>query len=134
MSKYGAVVEALIRDLTERSGFRDVWIICDQFIRREIKAEWEQILHDGLGKAPRVVRMTQTCNACPAQWEGQTGEGKYIYIRFRYGYLSVQLEGITIYGNECGDGLDGFMTSAELASQLLGVLDFSGCEWEEHDG
>jgi len=37
----------------------------------------------------RLVKLTKTCEACPAQWEGQTEDGQYVYARYRWGILSV---------------------------------------------
>jgi hypothetical protein len=37
----------------------------------------------------RVVRVVQTCEACPSQWEGFLADGRAFYARFRGGCLSV---------------------------------------------
>lgn len=36
-----------------------------------------------------VKALTKTCEAFPAQWEGQLEDGRWVYIRVRYGILSV---------------------------------------------
>lgn len=38
-----------------------------------------------------VTKLTKTCGACPAQWEGKTVDGAFVYVRYRYGRLTVSL-------------------------------------------
>ena len=38
---------------------------------------------------PQVIFLEQTCGACPSQWEGKLADGRGIYIRFRYGRLTL---------------------------------------------
>lgn len=33
--------------------------------------------------------LTETCRSCPSQWEGMTEDGRAVYVRYRWGYLSV---------------------------------------------
>jgi hypothetical protein len=35
-----------------------------------------------------LVSLSRTCCACPSQWEGETDDGREIYIRYRHGSLS----------------------------------------------
>lgn len=35
----------------------------------------------------KLTELVQTCTACPAQWEGKTDDGQYVYIRYRWGIL-----------------------------------------------
>jgi hypothetical protein len=37
-----------------------------------------------------IVKAVQTCHACPSQWDAWTDTGQYLYLRFRYGYGSVE--------------------------------------------
>lgn len=37
-----------------------------------------------------IVRAVQTSVACPAQWDAWDAEGRYYYLRFRYGNGTVQ--------------------------------------------
>ncbi|WP_405947502.1 hypothetical protein OG588_13625 [Streptomyces prunicolor] len=32
-----------------------------------------------------LVRVVQTCSACPSQWDAWTADGQYLYLRFRHG-------------------------------------------------
>lgn len=36
-----------------------------------------------------VVELKMTCLACPAQWEGRMSDGRWVYVRFRHGRLSL---------------------------------------------
>jgi hypothetical protein len=38
---------------------------------------------------PLVVELRETCSACPSQWEGRAEDGRWIYIRYRFGLLRV---------------------------------------------
>ncbi|HEY0750173.1 MAG TPA: hypothetical protein VGD26_03400 [Chitinophagaceae bacterium] len=37
-----------------------------------------------------LVEITQTCYACPSQWDARSTDNEYIYIRYRFGGLSVE--------------------------------------------
>jgi hypothetical protein len=64
-----------------------------------------------------VQTITKTCEAAPAQWEGRTTDDRPIYVRYRYGFLSVQL------GPPGGDLASAIRTEAFLGAQLGGELD-----------
>ncbi len=80
------------------------------------------------------VELTNTCFACPSQWEGTLGDGRTVYIRFRWGYLSVSVSpppvgdytpsmsdavsGEEIFGKRVSDGLDGMIDILEVAKEL----------------
>lgn len=74
---------------------------------------------------PEVVELTMTCSACPAQWNGKTKCGQEVYIRFRWGFLSASLDGVSIYGESLGDTLDGYMDEPEMKKALVNVLFFN---------
>lgn len=42
---------------------------------------------------PVIVRAEQTCFGCPAQWDAWDEEGRYWYLRFRFGYGSAECAG-----------------------------------------
>lgn len=85
---------------------------------------------------PRVVALKKTCTACPSQWEGALEDGRVIYVRYRWGELSVGTgndideavhNGWTddaLYGDYTGDGFDGYMGFEELRVHLHGLLEF----------
>ncbi len=88
------------------------------------------------------IELIQTCSACPSQWEGRVVEGmgdeldgdmdvagRPVYIRYRWGFLSVRLgkvdgdlwdaaDGGEILGKQVGDKLHGEMEQEELATHL----------------
>ena len=71
----------------------------------------------------KVKEITQTCFACPSQWEGKTIGGDEVYIRYRHGDLRVDINDNTVWGDGFGDPLDGFMTYDELKINLKDVLE-----------
>ena len=81
----------------------------------------------------KKAKFIQTCGGCPSQWEGYTEENEPVYIRYRYGYLSISIGKVNqnieeIYGDESfgwqiGDGLDGVLSFEELKQKLEGRLD-----------
>ena len=71
-----------------------------------------------------LTEITQTGHFCPSQWEGKTTDGLDVYIRYRWGHLSVQIgllpgddpldRGKTIFSQDLGDGFDGTMTTTDM--------------------
>ena len=57
----------------------------------------------------KVMRLKQTCFACPSQWDGETDDSKCIYIRYRHGFLYVSVDDKEIYKKQFGNTYDGFM-------------------------
>lgn len=65
-----------------------------------------------------------TCSACPSQWEAKTKDGEYVYIRYRHGYLSVEVapsksawydnDWKLHFGSQLGDEYDGSMAWASV--------------------
>lgn len=76
----------------------------------------------------KVVSLTQTCSACPSQWEGRTDDDRPVYIRYRWGHLGIEIgepgwetnlckwPGNGTYHSvyESGEDMDGFMKFSEL--------------------
>jgi len=80
-----------------------------------------------------VTTITQTCGACPSQWEGRLDDGRYLYVRYRFGTLRCSVgptldDAIfsdameTVYIEQAGDDLDGFMTYEDLRERVAEVL------------
>lgn len=67
-----------------------------------------------------ITEITQTCGACPASWEAKTVDGKSLYIRYRYGHLTVRdnTDNVCIYSMTVGDDLDGVMSYDDLQLHL----------------
>ena len=94
-------------------------------------------LCSGTGEMPEpkyvVKAVVLTCSACPSQWDGVLDDGRSIYVRYRWGGLSIRVasevgpEGDAVGGKEIfsgnfGDGLDGVMSYEELKTHTLGVF------------
>ena len=73
----------------------------------------------------KAKELKQTCAACPSQWEGRTEDDKSIYIRYRWGYLSVcigqkgggigsAVNSKEVFGKQLGDDLDGSLSEEEM--------------------
>lgn len=57
--------------------------------------------------------IVMTCGGCPSQWDARTDDGKYVFIRVRHGYFSLDIEGETVFdGNP--KGIDGVMNTDEM--------------------
>lgn len=73
----------------------------------------------------KIARLEQTCDACPSQWDAWTEDGTYVYIRYRYGFLTVtkyegdpyadpDQRGDVVYADTHGDDMDGLMSTREM--------------------
>jgi len=83
-----------------------------------------------------VRRLYQTLDACPSQWEGFTDSGKLVYIRYRWGELSVYISlmpylksmvdaiiiGDPFHLEQLGDDLDGELPFEELKEVLGSII------------
>jgi hypothetical protein len=86
----------------------------------------------------KVTEIRRTCFACPSQWEGKTESG-YVYIRFRWGTLSVRtgptiddaIAAPTIFEWHDADDYGGFMEYDELTKITAEVLDLPDEEFAE---
>lgn len=78
------------------------------------------------GKFGILKELHQTTSCCPSQWNGLTEQNEFVYIRYRFGTLTIQLSasggnisdainiGHMIFVKSFNDRLDGKMTSEEL--------------------
>lgn len=82
----------------------------------------------------KVKALIKTCPAFPSQWEGVLEDGRAVYIRYRWGRLTVSAgksveDAIVNYdGNilaiDVGGPIDGTMGERELKIHTKGVLIF----------
>jgi hypothetical protein len=72
-----------------------------------------------------IKKCVRTCIACPSQWDAWLEDGRYVYIRYRWGRLAIRLEDEPLYEDQIGDNLDGRMTDAEMMQKTASILDFS---------
>ena len=88
----------------------------------------------------KIQEITKTCESCPAQWEGKTDEGKTVYIRYRWGELTIQVSpepsnniyeavnGVEVINKQLGDSLNGYLTYDELKNATAGIIEFPPSE------
>jgi hypothetical protein len=85
----------------------------------------------------KIKTIEKTCFACPSQWEGFLENGKAIYIRYRWGYLSIRISddvtddiydavcGKEIYGKQIGEEYDGVIELDTVLDLSKGVLEYA---------
>jgi hypothetical protein len=66
----------------------------------------------------KVTDVVQTCEACPSQWDAKTEDGKYVYIRYRWGSLTVDIDGHQYLHVQRRDFLDGIISWEEVEEYL----------------
>lgn len=69
----------------------------------------------------KIVKLKQTCSACPSQWDGEMDNGTYFYARYRWGILRVEVNHVVVLDKSLGDGLDGFLSTGDLEGELTTV-------------
>ena len=74
----------------------------------------------------KIRHITQTSYGCPSQWEGVTTQGERVYIRYRYGHLSVDLDGEQVYSRIVGTSQDGVISLGRVRD----LVGFSDRDWE----
>ena len=60
-----------------------------------------------------IKELEQLCGACPAQWEFRTFEDRPVYVRYRWGYLSIRI-------GDPGEDIDGAVSGQEIYGEQLG--------------
>jgi hypothetical protein len=78
----------------------------------------------------RVATMVQTCWACPAQWELTLKDGREVYVRYRFGTLSITLNPWTedeeiLWYEKFGGQWNGDLTAEDLMEHTKEVFDWS---------
>ena len=88
----------------------------------------------------KVKEIVNTCDSCPAQWEGITDDNRQIYVRYRWGCLAISIgemgdmsEFAAVRGEEIlfvdrDDEYHGTMEYSELKTLSAGVVDFPETE------
>jgi hypothetical protein len=91
----------------------------------------------------KIRSLTRTCRACPAQWDGETDDGRKVYVRFRWGRLSIRIglvgdhsefaavRGEEIFTIDTGGGFNGRLDFSELKAMAGKTLEFPDKEIEE---
>lgn len=78
----------------------------------------------------KVKSCEQTCSACPSEWDIFTTDDQYIYVRYRWGGLTLTFDfdgpnEKIIYAENIGGGFDGCMSTEELKQHTKDILDWS---------
>ena len=88
----------------------------------------------------KVTDIEMTCGACPSQWEGHTDDDRQIYVRYRWGNLTIEVSepgdteknaavfGELVFEAQCGDGLSGIMSYNKLKELTKDVIEFPEVE------
>jgi hypothetical protein len=83
----------------------------------------------------RVSKLTQTCTKSPTQWEGRTSDGRQVYVRYRWGWLTIGIgqtldEAVinekNLFERQLGEKQDGDLDYAKLRAVTDGLV-----EWPE---
>ena len=73
-----------------------------------------------------IKELECTCSCYPSQWEGVTEKNETVYIRYRWGHLTIEVSkpdgtafdairnGELIYSEQIGDELDGSISPEEV--------------------
>ena len=70
----------------------------------------------------KIKKLENLCTSCPSQWEGETISGERVYIRYRWGYLTLDVDGKEAYSIRCGADYDGTMDTDEMKRLLRKVI------------
>jgi hypothetical protein len=62
-----------------------------------------------------IKHITQTCNACPSQWEGRSTDNRPVYIRYRWGWLTI---GVGLPGQTISDAVEKSMNKPDVEEKL----------------
>lgn len=72
---------------------------------------------------PTVVATIIDCGgACPFQVNAKTDKGEHVYVRYRWGWLSVDVDGKTIFCKQIGDDMAGFLDMERLKAATEGKI------------
>jgi hypothetical protein len=81
----------------------------------------------------QVSKLTQTCKASPSQWEGLTDDGQFIYVRYRWGCLSISNgktmdeaveNGNNLFEKQLGNKRDGRLEYDKLREATAGIINW----------
>lgn len=81
----------------------------------------------------RVASLTQTCAKSPSQWEGRTNDGQQVYVRYRWGRLTIGIGNTVeepvknqnnLFEKQLGDRLDGHLDYAKLRTLTDGLIEW----------
>ena len=53
-----------------------------------------------------IKSIKKTCDACPAQWSGETVNHESVYVRFRWGTLRIEINDRVVFSEFLGEDQD----------------------------
>lgn len=70
----------------------------------------------------KIKELQMTCFACPSQWVAKTDDEaeQDVYIRYRWGELTMAIDNIIVIDLESDDRMDGVMSTEQML-QLLNL-------------
>jgi len=71
-----------------------------------------------------VKNITRYSSGCPTQWDGETTNGGKLYIRYRWGCLTVDLNDKEIFNSKVGDEFDGVMSDEDMKKVTGSVINW----------
>ena len=70
----------------------------------------------------QILTLIQTCSESPSQWEGKLEDGRQIYIRYRWGELTIDLiqdsKETNLLTEQLGSEYDGSLPEKKLRKIL----------------
>ena len=84
----------------------------------------------------KVISLQSTCYASPSQWEGHLDSGKMIYMRYRWGHLTITvskspttnvmdaISGIEVFSKQLGDNFDGYITIETVKEHTKNLIEY----------
>lgn len=81
-------------------------------------------------KFTRIIDYNCTSTACPTQYEIKLLDGRMIYLRYRWGVISIRISleptldisdairGVEIFGGKIGGDLDGHLSEGQVCNYL----------------
>ena len=82
-----------------------------------------------------IKYIKRTCESCPSQWEVKLMDGRMVYVRYRWGILSIRVSskktdnimdavnGKEILGEKLGAGFDGYLDDDAMKKYLKTALE-----------
>ena len=70
----------------------------------------------------QFVRIEQTSEACPSQWNAWTADGVYHYVRYRHGDFTVSRGGVVVAYRRVERVADGVMDANEMVALCAELL------------
>jgi len=80
-----------------------------------------------------VTHLVRTCSRSPSQWEGQTSDGRFVYVRYRWGCLQIGIgpslddaisNGGNLFERQLGGRHDGAMEIDQLRQATFGIINW----------